>query len=119
MKVMIVDDSAMMRRILITQLSQFDVTDIIEAGDGQQALRLLEDNRSVDLIVLDWNMPVMDGMTLLKKIRANPACKGIKIVMCTSESEKKKVVDAVKEGADNYIVKPFTPETLKEKLGLK
>ena len=62
-------------------------------------------------------MPVMDGYTFLKKVRSDPTYKEVKIVMCTSESEKSKVVEALKAGANNYIVKPFTPEALKEKLG--
>jgi two-component system chemotaxis response regulator CheY len=68
--------------------------------------------------MLDWNMPVMDGITFLRKVRENPAYKSVKIIMCTSESEKSKVVEALKAGANNYIVKPFKPEALKEKLGI-
>jgi two-component system chemotaxis response regulator CheY len=72
----------------------------------------------IDVILLDWNMPVMDGFTLLQNVRANGTYAGVKIFMCTSESEKSKVVEALKAGANNYIVKPFTPEGLKEKLGI-
>ncbi len=118
MKILLVDDSATMRRIQKTQLGNLGITDIVEAGDGEQATAQLESNMPVDVVLLDWNMPVMDGFTFLKNTRANAAYKDVKIIMCTSESEKSKVVEALKAGANNYIVKPFTPEALKEKLGL-
>ncbi len=118
MKILIVDDSTTMRRILKTQLEGLGVMGMIEAGNGEEALAVLEKNMPVDMIVLDWNMPVMDGLTFLKTARKNPAYKDVKIIMCTSESEKTRVVEALKEGANNYIVKPFTPETVKQKLGL-
>jgi two-component system chemotaxis response regulator CheY len=72
----------------------------------------------IDMVLLDWNMPIMDGMAFLKTVRADAAFKDVKVIMCTSESEKSKVVEALKSGANNYIVKPFTPEALKEKIGL-
>lgn len=118
MKILLVDDSATMRRIQRTQLGNLGITNILEAGDGEDALGVLQENMPVDAILLDWNMPVMDGLTFLKKVRSNGAYSGVKIVMCTSESEKKKVIEAMKEGANNYIVKPFTVESLKERIGL-
>jgi two-component system, chemotaxis family, chemotaxis protein CheY len=118
MKVLIVDDSSTMRRILKTQLSGLGISAIIEASNGEEALQVLQNNMPVDMIMLDWNMPVMDGMTFLKAVRASPQYKTVKIFMCTSESEKSKVVEALKVGANNYIIKPFTPEIVKEKLGL-
>ena len=118
MKVLLVDDSVTMRRIQKTQLTNLGVSQVIEAGDGEEALKKLQENMPFDLIMLDWNMPVMDGITFLRKVRSNDAYKGVKIIMCTSESEKTRVVDALKSGANNYLVKPFTPEALKEKLGL-
>lgn len=118
MKLLLIDDSATMRRIQKTQLSNLGITDVIEAGDGQQGLTALAENMPVDLILLDWNMPVMDGLTFLTKVRENGDYKNVKIVMCTSESEKARVLEALKAGANNYIVKPFTPEALKEKLGI-
>jgi two-component system chemotaxis response regulator CheY len=107
-----------MRRIQKTQINGLGVTDIIEAGDGQEALAKLKSNMPIDIVLLDWNMPVMDGITFLKTVRADDTYKGVKIVMCTSESEKSRVVEALKSGASNYIIKPFTPDALKEKLGL-
>lgn len=118
MKVLLVDDSATMRRIQKTQLNGLGISDIIEAGDGNEAMEKLKTNMPIDLIMLDWNMPVMDGFTFLTKVREDATYKGVKVIMCTSESEKTRVVEALKAGANNYLVKPFTPEALKEKLGL-
>lgn len=118
MKILLVDDSATMRRIQKTQLSGLGVTDVVEAGDGSDALKKLPENMPVDIIMLDWNMPVMDGFTFLQKVREDATYKSVKIIMCTSESEKSRVVEALKAGANNYLVKPFTPEALKEKLGI-
>lgn len=118
MKILIVDDSTTMRRIIKTQLETMGVSAIVEASNGEEALGVLQQNMPVDIIMLDWNMPVMDGITFLKKVRADGTYKNVKIIMCTSESEKSRVVEALKEGANNYIVKPFTPEAVKEKLGL-
>lgn len=118
MRVLLVDDSVTMRRIQKTQINSLGITDIIEAGDGEEAFRKLTESMPIDLIMLDWNMPVMDGITLLKKVRADNRFQSVKIIMCTSESEKSKVVDALKAGANNYLVKPFTPDALKEKLGM-
>ena len=117
MKLLLVDDSATMRRIQKTQLTALGISAIEEAGDGQQALDKIAAG-GIDMVLLDWNMPVMDGITCLKAIRANAANANVKVVMCTSESEKEKVMEALKAGANNYIVKPFTPEALKEKLGI-
>ena len=92
--------------------------EIIEEENGEEAIQKMKDNMPVDLVTLDINMPVMDGMTALKKIREDDTFKNVKIVMLTSESEKTKVVEAISNGANNYVVKPFTPDILKEKLGL-
>jgi two-component system, chemotaxis family, chemotaxis protein CheY len=118
MKILVVDDSATMRRIIKTLLNGLGITDILEAGNGEEGVAALKNNMPVDIMMLDWNMPVMDGLTCLKAVRADATFKAVKIVMCTSESEKTKVVEALKEGANNYVVKPFTPEIVKEKLGL-
>ncbi len=118
MKMMLVDDSATMRRIQKTQINNLGITDVVEAGDGSEALKVLQENMPIDVILLDWNMPVMDGITFLQKVREDATYKSVKIIMCTSESEKSRVVEALKAGANNYLVKPFTPEALKEKLGI-
>lgn len=116
MKILLIDDSATMRRIQKTQVNGLGITDVIEASDGEDGLKKLEQSMPVDLVMLDWNMPVMDGLTFLKKVRSIDTYKDVKIIMCTSESEKTRVVEALKAGANNYLVKPFTPEALKEKL---
>lgn len=118
MKILLIDDSTTMRRIQKTQINGLGITDVVEASDGEDGLKKLEQSMPVDLIMLDWNMPVMDGLTFLKKIRSIDTYKDVKIIMCTSESEKTRVVEALKAGANNYLVKPFTPEALKEKLGI-
>ena len=118
MKILLVDDSVTMRRIQSNQLKEIGVSDIFEAGDGQEGLNQLEKNMPIDVVLLDWNMPVMDGITCLKKIRENSAYKDVKVLMCTSESEKSRVFEAVKAGANDYIVKPFEPDALKKKLSI-
>jgi len=115
MKVMLVDDSNTMRRIQRNLMEQAGISDIQEAIDGKDALDKLSENM-FDLILLDVNMPNMDGFTFLKTVRGMDKFKNVKIVMCTSESEKDKIMDAIKSGANNYIVKPFTPEVLHAKL---
>jgi len=117
MKVLLVDDSSTMRRIQTNQLNALGVTDIVEAENGQDGLDKLAASKP-DVVLLDWNMPVKNGFEFLTEARANAAYKDIKIIMCTSESEKSRVLEALKAGANNYMVKPFTPEALKEKLGL-
>ena len=116
MKLLLVDDSATMRRIQKTQLAAIGLTEVDEAEDGKAALEKISASW-YDLVLLDWNMPVMDGLTLLKQLRSDASYRAMKIIMCTSESEKSKVMEALQAGANNYIVKPFTPEALKEKLG--
>ena len=113
MKIMLVDDSRTIRNIQKNTLSGLGHTEIVEAADGLEALSALQ-SESPDLILLDWNMPNMDGLTFLRTIRE----KGVKtpVIMCTTEAEKSRVLQAVQAGANNYIVKPFTPESLSEKI---
>jgi two-component system chemotaxis response regulator CheY len=118
MRVLLVDDSVTMRRIQRNQLNNCGITDIYDAENGELALTELANRMPVDMILLDWNMPVMDGITFLKKVRTMPQYAQVRIIMCTSESEKSRVVEALKNGADNYIIKPFTPDALKAKLGI-
>jgi len=118
MKILLVDDSTTMRRIQKTQLSNLGITDIVEAGDGIEGLEVLGSSMPVDFVLLDWNMPKMDGLTMLKELRKDAAYAGVKVIMCTSESEKTRVIEALKAGANQYMVKPFTPDVLQEKLGI-
>jgi two-component system chemotaxis response regulator CheY len=115
-KVLVVDDFPTMRRIVKNLLKQLGFENIDEAEDGVQALNKLKSG-NYGLVVSDWNMPNMQGIDLLRNIRqgAEPL-KDIPFLMVTAEAEKEKVIEAIKAGVDNYIVKPFTAEVLKEKL---
>jgi two-component system, chemotaxis family, chemotaxis protein CheY len=115
MKVMIVDDFATMRRILRNILKQIGFKNIIEAEDGKHALKELKKEK-VDLIMCDWNMPEMPGIELLKNVRSDDELKKIPFVMVTAEAQKDNILEAVKSGVSNYVVKPFTAETITEKL---
>lgn len=112
-KVLIVDDSSTMRRIIKTTLSKIGYTDVEEAEDGVDALTKLD---GVGLITLDWNMPRMDGLTFVKSVRANATFAKIPIIMVTTEAAKDDILKAIQSGVNNYVVKPFTPQILKEKL---
>jgi len=114
-KVMVVDDSATMRRIIKGILYQIGFNNVVEADDGTTALELLR-KQKVDLIISDWNMPKMPGIELLKAIRSDESLKDIKFIMVTAEAQKESVLEAIRNGVNQYIVKPFTPETLREKL---
>jgi two-component system chemotaxis response regulator CheY len=114
-KILIVDDFATMRKIIKNILLQLGFKDILEADDGTTALELLK-KQKVDLIISDWNMPKMPGIELLKTVRKNEDLKDIKFIMVTAEAQKESVVEAIKHGVNQYVIKPFTPETLKEKL---
>jgi two-component system chemotaxis response regulator CheY len=115
MKVLVVDDFATMRRILKNILKQIGFSNIVEADDGKSALAELEKER-FDLIISDWNMPEMSGLELLQKIRSDDELKDTPFVMVTAEAQKDNILEAVKAGVSNYVVKPFTAETIGEKL---
>ena len=114
-KVLVVDDFPTMRRIVKNLLKQLGFENIDEAEDGAQALVKLKAG-GYCLVVSDWNMPVMEGIDLLKHVREDETLKAIPFLMVTAEAEKDKVITAIKAGVDNYVVKPFTAEVLKEKL---
>lgn len=109
MKIMLVDDSRTMRNIQKNVLGQLGYSDLVEACDGMDALSKVG-AEDPDLILLDWNMPNMDGLTFLKKFRETD--KTTPVIMVTTEAEKPRVVEAIKAGVNNYIVKPFTPDVL-------
>lgn len=117
MKVLIVDDSSVMRKIVIRGLRQANlkIDEIIEAGNGQEGMDALKAHADVKLILSDWNMPVMDGLTFIKSVRASG--KDTPIVMVTTEGGDSKMAAALEAGASGHIKKPFTPETLSEILG--
>jgi two-component system chemotaxis response regulator CheY len=113
MKIMLVDDSRTIRNIEKNVLTQLGHSDLLEAGDGVEALNLIA-TQMPDLFLVDWNMPNMDGLTLVKNIRIKN--KQVPIIMVTTEAEKSRVVEAIKAGVNNYVVKPFTADTLGEKI---
>ena len=113
--VLIVDDFATMRRIVKGALKQLGFKNIIEAEDGITALSELKKEK-VGLILSDWNMPKMNGLELLKLVRGDDNFKEIPFIMVTAEGQKSNVVQAVQAGVDNYVIKPFTPDTLKDKI---
>ncbi len=115
MKILIVDDFATMRRIVKNILTQLGFKNFIEADDGSVAWEILQ-KEPVDFIVSDWNMPKMTGIELLKKVRASDKFKDIPFLMVTAEAQKDNIIEAVKAKVSNYIVKPFTPEVLSEKI---
>ena len=114
MKVLLVDDSQIMRRIVSGALTKAGVNDIVEASDGQEAVECVSADSAISLVLMDWNMPKMTGIEALKKIRADGS--KVPIVMVTTESEKDKVLEAIKSGANDYLAKPFGPKDLQAKL---
>ena len=113
MRVMLVDDSKTMRNIQKNILLQLGYTEIEEACDGQDALSKVAAFKP-ELILLDWNMPNMDGLTFAKTYRGQG--NATPIIMVTTEAEKSRVIEAIKAGVNNYIIKPFTPETLNKRV---
>ncbi len=115
MKVLVVDDFATMRRIVKNILKQLGYNNIVEADDGTTALEILEKEK-VDLIISDWNMPKMTGLDLLKNVRGNAEMADTPFIMVTAEAQQDNIILAVKAKVSQYIVKPFTAETLGEKI---
>lgn len=116
MKFLVVDDSPTMRRIVINALKTFGYTDVLEAGDGQQALEQLNAFDDIEFVITDWNMPVMTGLELTRAIRGSEKFKHLPILMVTTRGLKSDIIEALKARVNNYVVKPFTPPVLKEKL---
>ena len=115
LKILVVDDFATMRKVIRNLLKQVGYEDIVEAEDGVAALRILKAQK-VDMVISDWNMPNMTGLELLKAVRADADLTKIPFLMVTAEALQDNVVEAVKSGVSNYIVKPFTAEVLNEKI---
>ncbi|MGB1262669.1 MAG: chemotaxis response regulator CheY [Cognaticolwellia sp.] len=115
MKVLVVDDFSTMRRIIKNLLRDLGFTNISEADDGSTALPMLKDG-DFDFVVTDWNMPGMQGIDLLKAIRADARLASIPVLMVTAEAKKEQIVMAAQAGVNGYIVKPFTAATLNTKL---
>lgn len=114
-KFLVVDDFSTMRRIIRNLLKELGYTNVDEAEDGVMGLSKLR-NEQFDFVVSDWNMPNMDGLTMLKNIRADPALSKLPVLMVTAEAKKENIIAAAQAGASGYVVKPFTAATLDEKL---
>ncbi len=114
-KILVVDDFPTMRRIIRNLLKELGFENVDEAEDGQIALEKLRNN-NFEFVVSDWNMPNLDGLSMLQQIRADPALAKLPVLMVTAEAKKENIVAAAQAGANGYVVKPFTAATLEEKL---
>ena len=115
MKILIVDDFSTMRRIIKNLLRDLGYNNTSEADDGTTALPMLQTGQ-YDFLVTDWNMPGMQGIDLLKAVRADASISSLPVLMVTAESKREQIVEAAQAGVNGYIVKPFTAQTLKEKI---
>ncbi|MBB3140406.1 chemotaxis response regulator CheY [Halomonas sp. THAF12] len=115
MSILVVDDFPTMRRIVRSLLKELGFTNVEEAEDGQDALNKLKGG-GFEFVVSDWNMPNLDGLEMLKQIRADDALKELPVLMVTAEAKKENIIAAAQAGASGYVVKPFTSATLEEKL---
>jgi len=116
LKLLVVDDSSTMRRIIKNTLQRLGFDDVLEAEHGVEAWQIMERTPDINVLITDWNMPEMNGLELVRKVRAEKKYEGMPIIMVTTEGGKAEVITALKAGVNNYIVKPFTPQVLKEKL---
>lgn len=115
LRFLVADDFATMRRIVVNLLRQCGFTEVLEAEDGAQALQLIR-SHAVDFVISDWNMPNMNGLDLLKAIRSQAQASQTPVLLITAEARKENIVEAAQAGADGYIVKPFSADTLEDKL---
>jgi len=115
MKVLVVDDSAIMRKV-ISQILEMLGHDSVPAANGLDAFDRLKEHEDVRLILLDWNMPEMNGIEFLREIKLRPRVSEIPVIMLTTESERRKMIEAIEAGAKHYLTKPFQPETLATKI---
>jgi two-component system chemotaxis response regulator CheY len=117
MRVLVIDDSRAIRIIIASILKELGM-DVIEAGNGREGLQRLADEGDVELVLVDWNMPEMNGLEFIQAVRAQPAHSGVRIMMVTTETEQSQVIRALEAGANEYLMKPFTKEVLVAKLSL-
>lgn len=117
MKILLADDSFAMRRIAMTKLKAAGYEDVIQVENGMAVLSTLKNNPDLELVLLDWNMPLMNGLDCLKAIRSIPATSVIPVVMVTAEANKSKIIEAIQSGASNYLIKTFEVEKLREVIG--
>ena len=112
---LVVDDFSTMRRIVKNFLNDLGYTNVTEADDGNTALPILKAG-NIDFLITDWNMPGMPGLELLKAVRADPALAKLPVLLLTAEAKREQIVEAAQAGVNGYVIKPFTAQTLKEKL---
>lgn|SRR5690554_1304949 len=115
MKFLVVDDSPTMRRIVCNALREIGYSDYEEAGDGEAALEVMQ-SKPVDFVITDWNMPVMNGLELTQTLRGDERYESLPILMVTTRGMKEDVIAAMHARVNNYMIKPFTPEVLREKI---
>lgn len=115
-RILVVDDFSTMRRIVKNLLSDLGFNNTVEAEDGNSALVVLRQD-AVELVITDWNMPGMTGIELLREIRADAKFRGLPVLMVTAEAKREQIIEAAQNGVNGYIIKPFTAQTLEEKLG--
>ncbi len=115
MKFLVVDDFSTMRRIIKNLLHELGYQNVVEADDGNTALPMLQAG-GIDFLITDWNMPGMPGLDLLKAVRADATLGKMPVLMLTAEAKREQIIEAAQAGVSGYIIKPFTAETLKEKL---
>ncbi len=117
MKALVIDDSRVMRRIVAATLEDLGF-ECVHAGDGQEAVDILEQDPDFDLACIDWNMPVMNGLEFVVAVRKRREWRGLTLMMVTTEAQHDQIVRALAAGAHEYLIKPFTPDALKDKLEL-
>ena len=117
-KFLVVDDSVTMRRIVVNTLKTLGYNQYVEAEDGKDAMAKLNTDMGINFVITDWNMPVMSGLELTQAIRADDRTKGLPILMVTTRGVKEDIVQALQAKVSNYVVKPFTPQVLKDKIDL-
>lgn len=116
LKFLVVDDSVTMRRIVINSLANLNFFDYTEACDGKDALAKLESDPDINFVITDWNMPEMSGLELVKAIRSDERFSELPVLMVTTRGLKNDIIEALQAKVNNYILKPFTPQVLREKI---
>jgi len=116
LKFLVVDDSVTMRRIVVNTLKNLGYNSYVEAVNGKDGLEKLNADKTINFVITDWNMPVLSGLDFTKAVRGNPATENLPILMVTTRGVKEDIVEALQARVSNYVVKPFTPPVLKEKI---
>jgi two-component system, chemotaxis family, chemotaxis protein CheY len=115
-KFLIVDDSVTMRRIVVNSLRNIGYDNFVEASEGKEAIEKLTSDNNINFVITDWNMPGVSGLELVKTLRSNSKYSALPILMVTTRGVKEDIIEALQAKVSNYIVKPFTPNVLKEKI---